>query len=409
MEKVKSQIHLLSKLSKEMFYLVSVFILLMALFTICVPTQKSHAVDIIKDGGRTSLSLSDEDKQKLDSEMSVKLAERNRIRAQKGQNAKKSDVRGSVIIFDVSTPAGCNELKRYLKSLPESDKNKELILKDNLCTGRASDGSISIFVLNDPNAAKENISFEFRAPKKPIVFNDYLPENSGLRGLIKDTVHVSIIGAGIIGGIAVMPESVSNWSEEKIGYIKNITQGPVVDEDNVFINWVGHPYSGAMYYVIARNNGFSPLQSFGYSCLMSTFYWEYGLEAYFEVPSIQDLFITPIIGSLMGFVFELATEAIYDNGGKLLGSEFLGDTAIFFMDLANPMLKKTRGLPKYLADHGISLEWAIQAHRNYNIAGPQHITASEAIEMDRWSGVMVHWKNDILNDFLENIFDSKKK
>lgn len=46
------------------------------------------------------------------------------------------------------------------------------------------------------------------------------------------------------------------------------------------------------------------LASFGYSAFLSTLY-EYGAESFFEIPSAQDLVITPILGSLIGaFVFE---------------------------------------------------------------------------------------------------------
>ncbi|MFZ2890098.1 DUF3943 domain-containing protein, partial [Sulfuricurvum sp.] len=51
---------------------------------------------------------------------------------------------------------------------------------------------------------------------------------------------------------------------------------------------------------MARNDGLSIGESAAFSTLMSTFFWEYGYEAFAEVPSIQDLIFTPLVGSLFG-------------------------------------------------------------------------------------------------------------
>lgn len=77
------------------------------------------------------------------------------------------------------------------------------------------------------------------------------------------------------------------------------TSPPIKDKDNWNTNWVAHPYVGGYYYNFVRSNGASPLGSFLFSAFASTA-WEYGVEAMFEHPSIQDLWITPIIGSLVG-------------------------------------------------------------------------------------------------------------
>ncbi len=75
--------------------------------------------------------------------------------------------------------------------------------------------------------------------------------------------------------------------------------GPRVDEDGVVLNYVMHPYFGAIYYMTARSSGFKAVESFMYSALMSTFFWEYGVEAFAEKPSTQDLILTPVLGSVM--------------------------------------------------------------------------------------------------------------
>ena len=57
-----------------------------------------------------------------------------------------------------------------------------------------------------------------------------------------------------------------------------------------------------LYFVRARERGYNNHQSFWYSVLLSTLF-EFGFEAMFEQPSIQDLVVTPVFGSLLGVYF----------------------------------------------------------------------------------------------------------
>jgi len=72
----------------------------------------------------------------------------------------------------------------------------------------------------------------------------------------------------------------------------------------ITVNYLGHPYFGATYYIRARERGFDRIDSFLYSAFASALY-EFGVEAMFERPSYQDLIVTPVGGALLGgFVFE---------------------------------------------------------------------------------------------------------
>ncbi len=149
----------------------------------------------------------------------------------------------------------------------------------------------------------------------------------------------TVIGASLAGlGILYMlPESFTNWDKDDTSNIfskwwNNVKDGPVTDSDDFFLNYVTHPYWGAVYYMAARSSGASAPYSFLYSAIISTFFWEYGVEAFAEVPSKQDLWITPIIGSILGEGFYLSKRHILGNNYQLLGSEALGHTAIFLMD-----------------------------------------------------------------------------
>ena len=86
----------------------------------------------------------------------------------------------------------------------------------------------------------------------------------------------------------------------------------------VAINYLGHPISGAVYYVMARNDGLNPFESFIFSTLMSSFFWEYGYEAFAEIPSMQDLVSTPIVGAFMGEYMHYLEGVLDENGGSYM-------------------------------------------------------------------------------------------
>lgn len=152
----------------------------------------------------------------------------------------------------------------------------------------------------------------------------------------------TIVAYGILWSL---PESFTKWDKEEmkkngIGakWKENVKAGPVVDEDNFFLNYVMHPYFGGVYYMTARSNGFNIFESFTYSAIMSTFFWEYGIEAFAEIPSVQDLIVTPVLGSVVGEGFFYAKKSILKNNSKILNSRFLGKTSLFLMDPLNTIM-----------------------------------------------------------------------
>ena len=126
-------------------------------------------------------------------------------------------------------------------------------------------------------------------------------------GLWRDTKYFLGYQFGAMAILYVMPESVSGWSsEQKKDYSFSVwwekTTHPENDSDTFYINYILHPYWGASYFVRARERGFNNWQSFGYSTLLSTLF-EFGIEAMAEEPSKQDLWVTPVIGSMVGMYF----------------------------------------------------------------------------------------------------------
>ena len=176
---------------------------------------------------------------------------------------------------------------------------------------------------------------------KSIYLRDYsLMENQVDWELMKTDNYV-MLGASVVvlGILYLLPESFTNWDKDDAKLDKlfdkwwdNVKEGPVVDEDDFFLNYVAHPYCGAVYYMAARSAGANIFYSFLYSTVLSTFFWEYGIEAFAEVPSVQDLIVTPVVGSIFGEGFYLVKRHILKNDGKLFNSSILGTTAMYLMD-----------------------------------------------------------------------------
>ncbi len=199
-------------------------------------------------------------------------------------------------------------------------------------------------------ATKEILKDSIQIPTDSIVAiqkNDsivYPPPYRDYRRLGYDSVMyagAAIIGFGVLWS---MPESVTNWDEEmkEKGILwkwkENVKAGPVSDEDNWVLNWITHPYCGGIYYMTARSSGFPSWNPLDTRPLCRLSFGKYGIEAFAEVPSIQDLVITPVLGSAMGEGFFYAKKSILRHDHKILKSKFLGYTALFFMDPFNTIL-----------------------------------------------------------------------
>jgi len=194
----------------------------------------------------------------------------------------------------------------------------------------------------------------------------YLDETLSPRDqvLVGDTLYLQAVMLSSIGILALMPESVTNWSEAKLKdkslwsrWKENVSSGPVWDQDDWVINYIGHPVSGAWYYTMARNDGFSQGESAFFSFLMSTFFWEYGYEAFAEVPSTQDLIITPLIGSFLGEGMMVLQNKLDERQGILFGSKTLGNISYFLID---PLGSIAEGIHSLLISLGLDAKVSMQ-------------------------------------------------
>lgn len=161
-----------------------------------------------------------------------------------------------------------------------------------------------------------------------------------------------LVAGGILtlGILSVLPEDATAWNKKEARtvpmfqrYFDHVMHGPVIDKDNAIFNYVLHPYAGAAYYMSARSQGFNVWQSWLYSFLVSTVFWEFGVEAFMEYPSIQDLIITPMGGLVLGEAFYLAKRYIVQHDYELLGTKWLGYPVAFLLDPVNECLGYFRG------------------------------------------------------------------
>lgn len=125
------------------------------------------------------------------------------------------------------------------------------------------------------------------------------------------------IGYGIL---AALPADISGWQPGVFNnYAENMerawTKPPVFDHDKWYINYIGHPYQGTVFYNAVRSQNATIWQS-SLFCLGQVFVWKYVIEAGLEQPSIQDLIVTPISGILLGELIHFGTMKMARNGLK---------------------------------------------------------------------------------------------
>jgi len=157
------------------------------------------------------------------------------------------------------------------------------------------------------------------------------PKDPDWKGVGRDTAYFLTYQALVVGVLYLAPESVSRWDKEdkdELKWRENVSN-PHRDEDDFYINYILHPYWGATYYIRGRERGLDRGQSFLFSAALSTLY-EFGLEAFFEQPSYQDLWVTPVVGSLLGeFVFSPIRDRIRAKPGDL---DWTDKTILFLTD-----------------------------------------------------------------------------
>jgi len=169
-------------------------------------------------------------------------------------------------------------------------------------------------------------------------------------------INTGVLAGAFVGTLAVLeclPEDATSWNRAELQSVplgqrwrKHVLiEGPEWDHDKFIFNYVLHPYAGAVYYMTARSCGFNAWQSLLYGTIISNVGWEFGIEAFMERPSIQDLIITPVVGSFIGECFYKVKRGLVANNYCLGGSRLLGNIVAFLVDPVNEVVGLFTGNP----------------------------------------------------------------
>lgn len=162
-------------------------------------------------------------------------------------------------------------------------------------------------------------------------------------------INTGVLTGAFVGTLFVLemlPEDATSWNRAELQDVPLFTrwrqhvieEGPEWDHDKFIFNYVLHPYAGAVYFMGARSAGFNFYQSLLYCSIISNIGWEFGIEAFMERPSYQDLFITPIVGSALGESFYKLKRYLVDNDYCLFGSRVAGNIVAFLIDPLNEVV-----------------------------------------------------------------------
>ncbi len=111
-------------------------------------------------------------------------------------------------------------------------------------------------------------------------------------------------------------------------YKRTFTLPPVWDSDTFSWNYVVHPIMGSFSYLAYRNKRAHWAEAFAGAALNSAIY-EYFIAGATQQPSINDMVMTPILGSLLG-------EGIYQLKKQMLRNRHLGIVEKIVMTVSDP-------------------------------------------------------------------------
>lgn len=224
-------------------------------------------------------------------------------------------------------------------TLTETDTEDILLPVGNIETVSAELDTTHIYDFMAANRPKHRNPSIYALPYS---FKTYSPD---WKRLWVNTAIYATAFCGTLFTLECLPEDATTWNRAAIQSVppfkrwyRNIfVRNPEIDHDKWIFNYVLHPYAGAVYFMAARSAGFNFWRSFLYCSIVSNIGWEFGVEAFMERPSYQDLVITPCVGSLIGEGFYKLKRHIVYNNYRLWGSPVLGNIVAFIVDPVNAL------------------------------------------------------------------------
>src|SRR5262245_55954697 len=132
----------------------------------------------------------------------------------------------------------------------------------------------------------------------------YVNQNSNNKRYLRATIESSIL-LGLVSAYywGTRSAAADFHYDASFDTLKKKFSGEAIlfDEDPIGTNsFPGHPLAGSYYYIIARDNNLSRIESFLWSFALSSIH-EFFIE-FQEVASINDFVTTPVAGSAIGEV-----------------------------------------------------------------------------------------------------------
>lgn len=99
--------------------------------------------------------------------------------------------------------------------------------------------------------------------------------------------------------------SLKNWWKHQTS--------PHFDKDSFDYNLFKHSFVGHYYYMFYRSRGYQERQAF-YWAFLSSLTFEFGVESLTEKPSFQDIYQTPVFGTIVGMGAERLSDYLHSIG-----------------------------------------------------------------------------------------------
>ncbi len=166
-----------------------------------------------------------------------------------------------------------------------------------------------------------------------------------------------ILHLGVVYGVSwalyplfqpeVMMGEKGSWHE----YRQNIGR-TVFDQDEPFWNWIVHPISGSQLFLFYRAMGYTRTDSFAMTFVSSALF-EYTIEIYSEPASYQDLYQTPVLGSVFGYGIELLSTDLLNRPSKI--AQFFGRVINPLSYIVNRDSVSAAPFTDFRSTHGVQL------------------------------------------------------
>lgn len=186
------------------------------------------------------------------------------------------------------------------------------------------------FTNNSITFAKEITSKNFNSNQQITKYKySYINTEHSLQN--KFIQITALYGVSWLAYRLTQPSAFKKKSKEK--YFDNLGK-MAFDYDGPRWNWVVHSLSGSQLFLFYRAMGHSRSSALGMS-FISTALFEYTIEIYSEPASIQDLYQTPIFGSILGLGIEHLSMYLLNTNtiiGKLFGHLINPATLLWFYE-----------------------------------------------------------------------------